>query len=281
MTDHQHPTAKPEGEGAGVDDAALMKWLRKEAQKNKAKRSEQTHGAHFVTRARKLNQAADRIAALSASPPVPAVAGEVRRMREVAQGWRRPGLEQIEGPNDLKIYGGTIADDIDRWADLLAARPTPSADQSGLHPATADLVDRFAVALKDKLAKAEAKYGYTDGWLSDDWQDDLKRKLREHVFKGDPRDVAAYCAFAWHHGWSVGFDHDRSPPLHDLWTDRGDGRPKLTADQSGVIGALVDALTSIRDMPDSMRTVASQIREARQIATQALAAHAASLGGKS
>lgn len=27
--------------------------------------------------------------------------------------------------------------------------------------------------------------------------------LAEHVAKGDPRDVAAYCAFAWHHGWST------------------------------------------------------------------------------
>lgn len=74
---------------------------------------------------------------------------------------------------------------------------------SGLHPSTADLVDRFAAALKEKLAKAEAKYGYSDGWLADDWRDDLVRDLARHVQKGDPRDVAAYCAFAWHHGWST------------------------------------------------------------------------------
>lgn len=54
---------------------------------------------------------------------------EISRMREVANDWRRPALAQIEGPNDLKIFGGTIADNIDRWADLLSAyrlaRPTP------------------------------------------------------------------------------------------------------------------------------------------------------------
>jgi hypothetical protein len=72
-----------------------------------------------------------------------------------------------------------------------------------LHPATSDLVDRFAAALKEKLAKAEAKYGYSDGWSHSDWSADLVRKLVEHVQKGDPRDVAAYCAFAWHHGWSI------------------------------------------------------------------------------
>ena len=72
-----------------------------------------------------------------------------------------------------------------------------------LHPATADLVDRFAAELKSKLAKAEAKYGYRDDWSKPDWKDDLIESLAEHVQKGDPRDVAAYCAFAWHHGWST------------------------------------------------------------------------------
>lgn len=52
-----------------------------------------------------------------------AVAREVARMREAASDWRRPELAQVEGPNDLKIYGGTIADDIDRWADMLSAHP--------------------------------------------------------------------------------------------------------------------------------------------------------------
>ncbi len=27
-----------------------------------------------------------------------------------------------------------------------------------------------------------------------------RNELVEHVKKGDPRDVAAYCAFLWHHG---------------------------------------------------------------------------------
>jgi hypothetical protein len=74
---------------------------------------------------------------------------------------------------------------------------------AGLHPATADLVDRFAAELKSKLMKAEAKYGYRDDWSKPDWKDDLIESLTEHVQKGDPRDVAAYCAFAWHHGWST------------------------------------------------------------------------------
>lgn len=83
--------------------------------------------------------------------------------------------------------------------------PTAPVEASGseLHPATADLVDRFAAELKSKLAKAESKYGYRDEWLKPDWQDELTKSLAEHIQKGDPRDVAAYCAFAWHHEWSV------------------------------------------------------------------------------
>lgn len=73
----------------------------------------------------------------------------------------------------------------------------------GLHPRTRDLVERFARALMEKLAKAERKYGYSDGWASDGWMDACRADLVRHVYKGDPLDVAAYCAFLWHHGAST------------------------------------------------------------------------------
>ena len=47
--------------------------------------------------------------------------GDISEMRRKADDWRRPTLRQVEGPGDLKIYGGTIADDIDRWADTLTS----------------------------------------------------------------------------------------------------------------------------------------------------------------
>jgi hypothetical protein len=90
------------------------------------------------------------------------------------------------------------ADTLRRAVDSLPKNeffPIPA----GLHPHTVNLVARFAAALADKLAKAERKYGYSDGWSSPDWMDECRAKLMEHVAKGDPRDVAAYCAFLWHH----------------------------------------------------------------------------------
>jgi len=64
-----------------------------------------------------------------------------------------------------------------------------------------DLVDRFSEAIREKLRASEIKYGHNSGWMRDDWQADCQRSLNEHLAKGDPRDVAAYCAFLWHHAW--------------------------------------------------------------------------------
>lgn len=70
----------------------------------------------------------------------------------------------------------------------------------GLHPETLNLIARFAGALAAKLAEAERKYGWVTHWQSPAWMDQCREQLVDHVAKGDPRDVAAYCAFLWHHG---------------------------------------------------------------------------------
>lgn len=55
-------------------------------------------------------------------------------------------------------------------------------------------VDAFAGAMKEKLAQARAKG--RSGWEQCD-PTLLSAMLREHVDKGDPRDVANFCAFLW------------------------------------------------------------------------------------
>jgi len=77
------------------------------------------------------------------------------------------------------------------------------------------LVDQFARALKEKLVESEIKYGWQNGWMKDDWKADLLNDIRKHVEKGDPRDVAAYCAFAWHHGWSLVAEKSVAEPAEE------------------------------------------------------------------
>jgi hypothetical protein len=98
----------------------------------------------------------------------------------------------------------------ERIAALTAERPAASAEpqsQADSSPQSApsddleDLVARFSKALlaKLKLARANGR----SGWEFDDWEEHCQAGLLRHLAKGDPRDVAAYCAFMWHHGWAT------------------------------------------------------------------------------
>jgi len=172
-------------------------------------------------------------------PPTPAQAFRLKYAADLLRGF----TEGIDGNRltalmDWAFDGVPVAGPGQKLLDIMAA-PWAAAGEAGefagnpyekgredldrvnrqameqcvLHSATADLIDRFAQALKDKLAGAEVKYGYSDEWLRDDWRDELVARLLAHVEKGDPRDVAAYCAFAYHHGWSIAPDRAKAPPL--------------------------------------------------------------------
>lgn len=92
----------------------------------------------------------------------------------------------------------------------LRTRSAPASAEGwpvGLHPVTTGLVQAFSAAMANKLRKAEQKYGYGVSWLNGDWEADCRAHLHDHIAKSDPLDVANYCAFMWHHGWSTA-----SPP---------------------------------------------------------------------
>ncbi len=88
-------------------------------------------------------------------------------------------------------------------------RPPPTGSQitvnvpPRLHPASKALVQGFAAALAEKLRAAELKYEYSDGWKTESWEEECRQHMHDHVAKGDPRDVAIYCAFMWARGWST------------------------------------------------------------------------------
>ncbi|WP_240733887.1 hypothetical protein [Herbaspirillum huttiense] len=75
-----------------------------------------------------------------------------------------------------------------------------AADIAVKHPDDV-AVDQFAEVMKAKLADARAKG--RSGWQECD-PAELSYMLREHVEKGDPRDVANFCMFLWILGKPIG-----------------------------------------------------------------------------
>ncbi|WP_414488791.1 hypothetical protein [Stenotrophomonas maltophilia] len=105
--------------------------------------------------------------------------------------------------------------------DSLACRQ-PVRDQ---HPD--DLaVDAFAAAMKAKMAEARAKG--RGGW-EDPSQcnaEDLSRMLRDHVEKGDPRDVANFCMMLHQRGEAIAARQPVGVPVAEL---REKGKRKVRA----------------------------------------------------
>lgn len=68
----------------------------------------------------------------------------------------------------------------------------------------------FATALASKMFMAEVKFraehGHdfdVDEWREAHWKDQCLAGFKEHLAKGDPIDIAAYCLFMHYHGWST------------------------------------------------------------------------------
>ena len=98
-------------------------------------------------------------------------------------------------------------------------------------------VDKFAQAMKDKLAKAREKG--RGGWQTCA-PSDLSWMLREHVEKGDPRDVANFCMFLWSLGSGI------TTPLPIERDAAGTPKMELTVLES----VALEALNSVKAMAD-------------------------------
>jgi hypothetical protein len=60
--------------------------------------------------------------------------------------------------------------------------------------------------MADKLSAAQIKHGYKDGWseVTHEWPSpECHEALMDHLRKGDPVDVANFCAFLWYHKLST------------------------------------------------------------------------------
>ncbi|OBU52258.1 hypothetical protein [Stenotrophomonas maltophilia] len=123
----------------------------------------------------------------------------------------------------------------EHWNARVLADRLPVADQ---HPDDV-AVDAFAVAMKAKMAEARAKG--RGGWEypAQCTAEDLSRMLREHVEKGDPRDVANFCMMLYQRGEAIAaLSAQPSPaaavpagwklaPIEPTWSMRNDGREFL------------------------------------------------------
>lgn len=112
-------------------------------------------------------------------------------------------MQRQPGGSILVLATAEIAEDSLRRSDCHAvmapatqpAEPSPQQRPAEGEPHPDDIaVDAFAAAMKEKLAQARAKG--RGGWQTCP-PDELSRMLREHIEKGDPRDVANFAMFLW------------------------------------------------------------------------------------
>lgn len=151
--------------------------------------------------------------------PSPAGQGKID-VAELAQ-----AIRQVDGRHLLGA--GALAEAILAELPHLAARQ-PVAEK---HPDNL-AVDAFAAAMKHKMAAARAKG--RGGW-EDPAQcsaDDLSRMLRDHVEKGDPRDVGNFCMMLHQRGEAIAAQPAQSVDPADPW--RGLYGPALMPELDGV-----------------------------------------------
>lgn len=125
----------------------------------------------------------------------------------------------------------------------------------GLSRCTAELVLDFSKAIAEKLHQSERKYGWSDGWKESDWQEKCLADFHHHIGKGDPRDVAAYCAFMWHHEWPT-----RPAPVADLVPEGWKLVPVEPTEEMIAAGdQFMDGLSRLGDAYDAMLAAAPEV----------------------
>lgn len=105
----------------------------------------------------------------------------------------------VKSPERMReVVRDAIVAGVHGVSEVPEAAPQPAGEA---HPDNL-AVDRFAAAMKAKLAAARAKG--RGGWDGPECNADiLSSMLRDHVEKGDPRDVANFCMFLHQRGEAI------------------------------------------------------------------------------
>ncbi|WP_247751492.1 Lar family restriction alleviation protein [Citrobacter freundii] len=117
--------------------------------------------------------------------------------------WRERYEEGSLWDDCTKAQYDGFAEKTDCEVRILYTAPPAAVIPPELHHDTQRLVTDFCTALAEKLYRAQQKYGYDADWKQDGWSTQCLAHFHQHIAKGDPRDVAAYCAFMWYHGWKT------------------------------------------------------------------------------
>ncbi|WP_186163401.1 hypothetical protein [Burkholderia gladioli] len=152
--------------------------------------------------------------------------------RHIANEWADVATNGIQAVKNVRDGIDTADEAIARLkVDIERCRELPpqaAAPAEAREPHSDDIaVDAFAAAMKAKMAAAHAKG--RSGWETCA-PADLSRMLREHVEKGDPRDVANFCMMLHHHGAPIGGAADAGEAVARAYPDA------LTEDLRHVLG---------------------------------------------
>lgn len=154
------------------------------------------------------------------------------RAEETLKDAYKEGLTQSQTADVGRIdeLEGQLSAAMHRIAELDQERiPIPAE----LHPDTAHALIKFAGALAIKLRKNEEKYGYSNGWLTEDWEEKFHLEHMAHIAKGDPRDNAIYNLFAWTRGWKTKWivsEAEKSFQIEPTQTEaKSEGKPSTKA----------------------------------------------------
>ena len=146
--------------------------------------------------------------------------------------------------------------------EIAALKPDVLVMPDSLHRDTKALLLVFASAMAAKLHKAEQKYGYSNTWMQADWQDKCLADFNHHISKGDPLDVANYCAFMHYHGWPTALKGEQVPvaitddmtiAFHAATTDSALGRDDMEEIKAGL--RAVQELFTVPQKPVVFRPV--------------------------
>lgn len=83
-----------------------------------------------------------------------------------------------------------------------------------LHPDTKNLLKTCFEELRLKLIKNQEKYGWSNEWLTRDWEEECRQEMIEHLKKGDPRDIAIYTMFMIYRGWATAKEESKEVENH-------------------------------------------------------------------